>query len=93
MIHFLINNIIIVYFYFHFLNEKNYFINNIKNKASIFLKDISLNTNPRDKYELFAKWGENEDGDLLGYDYINYYNNYYNFDLAGNANVDKTKLN
>ena len=52
------------------------------NKSNIFVKGISLNANPRDIYELFAKFGEiisakiceDEDGNLLGYGYINYYN-------------------
>ena len=52
------------------------------NKSNIFVKGISLNANPRDIYELFAKYGEiisckiceDEDGNLLGYGYINYYN-------------------
>ena len=68
------------------------------NKANIFVKGISLNANPREIYELFAKYGEiisakiceNEDGDLLGYGYINY----YNLDSAENAiaNLNKTKF-
>jgi polyadenylate-binding protein len=68
------------------------------NKANIFVKGISQNANPRDIYELFAKYGEiisakiceNEDGDLLGYGYINY----YNLDSAENAiaNLNKTKF-
>ena len=68
------------------------------NKANIFVKGISINANPRDIYELFAKYGEiisakiceNEDGDLLGYGYINY----YNLDSAENAiaNLNKTKF-
>ena len=52
------------------------------NKANIFVKGISPNANPRELYELFAKYGEiisckiceDEDGNLLGYGYINYYN-------------------
>mgnify|MGYP003296695880 FL=1 len=52
------------------------------NKANIFVKGISRNAKPRDIYELFAKYGEiistkiceDEDGNLLGYGYINYYN-------------------
>jgi polyadenylate-binding protein len=52
------------------------------NKANIFVKGISLNANPRELYELFAQFGEiistkiceDEDGNLLGYGYINYYN-------------------
>ena len=68
------------------------------NKANIFVKGISPNASPRDIYELFAKYGEiisskiceNEDGDLLGYGYINY----YNLDSAENAiaNLNKTKF-
>ena len=67
------------------------------NKANIFVKGISQNANPREIYELFAKYGEiisakiceNEDGDLLGYGYINY----YNLESAENAiaNLNKTK--
>ena len=52
------------------------------NKANLFIKGISPDVQPRQIYELFAKYGEiisckiceNEDGDLLGYGYINYYN-------------------
>ncbi len=68
------------------------------NKANIFVKGISLNANPRDIYELFAKYGEiisckiceDDDGNLLGYGYINY----YNLDSAENAisNLNKTKF-
>ena len=68
------------------------------NKANIFVKGISPNASPRAIYELFAKYGEiisskiceNEDGDLLGYGYINY----YNLDSAENAiaNFNKTKF-
>ena len=68
------------------------------NKANIFIKGISLNANPREIYELFAKFGEtisckiceDEDGNLLGYRYINY----YNLDSAKNAisNLNKTKF-
>ena len=68
------------------------------NKANIFVKGISLNANPREVYELFAKFGEiisakiceDEDGNLLGYGYINY----YNLDSAENAiaNLNKTKF-
>ena len=67
------------------------------NKANIFVKGISLSAKPRDIYELFAKYGEiistkiceDEDGNLLGYGYINY----YNLDSAENAikNLNKTK--
>jgi polyadenylate-binding protein len=68
------------------------------NKANIFVKGISLNANPRDVFELFAKYGEiisckiceDEDGNLLGYGYINY----YNLESAENAiaNLNKTKF-
>ncbi len=68
------------------------------NKANVFVKGISLNANPREVYELFAKFGEiisakiceDEDGNLLGYGYINY----YNLDSAENAiaNLNKTKF-
>lgn len=68
------------------------------NKANIFVKGISLNANPRDVYELFSKYGEiisckiceDEDGNLLGYGYINY----YNLESAENAiaNLNKTKF-
>ena len=68
------------------------------NKANIFVKGISKNASPREIYELFAKYGEiisskiceNEDGDLLGYGYINY----YNLDSAENAisNLNKKKF-
>ena len=52
------------------------------NKANLFIKGIPRQAQPRDIYELFAKYGEiisckiceNEYGDLLGYGYINYYN-------------------
>ncbi len=52
------------------------------NEANLFVKGISQSSNPRDIYELFAKYGEiisckiceDEDGNLLGYGYINYYN-------------------
>jgi polyadenylate-binding protein len=52
------------------------------NEANLFVKGISQNANPRDIYELFSKYGEiisckiceDEDGNLLGYGYINYYN-------------------
>ena len=68
------------------------------NKANLFVKGISPNAQPRQIYELFAKFGEiisckiceNEDGDLLGYGYINY----YNLDSAKNAleKLNKTKF-
>ena len=67
------------------------------NKANIFVKGISLKANPRQIYELFAKYGEiisckiceDEDGNILGYGYINY----YSLDSAENAiiNLNKTK--
>ena len=52
------------------------------NKANLFVKGISKKAQPRGIYELFAKYGEiisckiceNEEGDLIGYGYINYYN-------------------
>ena len=68
------------------------------NKANLFVKGISPNAQPRQIYELFAKYGEiisckiceNEDGDLLGYGYINY----YNLDSAKTAleKLNKTKF-
>ena len=68
------------------------------NEANLFVKGIPQTASPRDIYELFAKYGEiisakiceNEDGDLLGYGYINY----YNLDSAENAiaNLNKTKF-
>ena len=68
------------------------------NKANLFVKGISKDAQPRQIYELFAKFGEiisckiceNEDGDLLGYGYINY----YDLDSAKNAieNLNKTKF-
>lgn len=68
------------------------------NKANIFVKGISPDAKPRDIYELFAKYGEiistkiceDEDGNLLGYGYINY----YNLDSAENAikNLNKKKF-
>jgi len=68
------------------------------NKANLFVKGISPNAQPRQIYELFAKFGEiisckiieNDDGDLLGYGYINY----YNLDSAKSAieNLNKTKF-
>jgi RNA recognition motif-containing protein len=68
------------------------------NKANLFVKGIPNNAQPRQIYELFAKFGEiisckiceNEDGDLLGYGYINY----YNLDSANNAiqNLNNTKF-
>ena len=52
------------------------------NEANLFVKGIPQTASPRDVYELFAKYGEiisckiceDEDGNLLGYGYINYYN-------------------
>ncbi len=52
------------------------------NKANLFVKGIPHWAEPRDIYELFAKYGEiisskileGEQGYLLGYGYINYYN-------------------
>ena len=68
------------------------------NEANLFVKGISRDANPRDIYELFAKYGEiisckiceDEDGNLLGYGYINY----YNLDFAEKAilNLNKTKF-
>jgi len=68
------------------------------NKANLFVKGISKDAQPRQIYELFAKFGEiisckiceNEDGDLLGYGYINY----YDLDSAKNAieNLNKKKF-
>ena len=68
------------------------------NKANLFVKGIPANVQPRQIYELFAKYGEiisckiceNEDGDFLGYGYINY----YNLDSANNAiqNLNNTKF-
>ena len=68
------------------------------NKVNIFVKGFSQKATPREIYELFVKYGEiisakicaNEDGDLLGYGYINY----YNLDSAENAivNLNKTKF-
>lgn len=51
------------------------------NKANIFVKGISQTAKPRDVYELFMKYGEiissklcyDDDGNHLGYGYINYY--------------------
>ena len=67
------------------------------NKANIFVKGISVNASPRKIYELFAQFGEiistkiceDEDGNLLGYGYINY----YNLESAENAinNLNKYK--
>ena len=68
------------------------------NRANLFVKGIPANAQPRQIYELFAKYGEiisckiceNEDGDFLGYGYINY----YNLDSANNAiqNLNNTKF-
>ena len=59
------------------------------NTANIFVKGISLTATPREIYEVFMKYGEiisskiceDEDGNFLGYGYINY----YNVDSAENA--------
>ena len=68
------------------------------NKANWFVKGIPPNAQPRQIYKLFAKFDEiisckiieNEDRDLLGYGYINY----YNLDSAKCAieNLNKTKF-
>ena len=68
------------------------------NKANLFVKGISPDAQPRQIYELFAKYGEiisckiceNEDGDLLGYGYINYY--YLNSAQNAIENLNKTKF-
>lgn len=52
------------------------------NTANIFVKGINITVKPREIYELFMKYGEilsskiceDEDGNLLGYGYISYYN-------------------
>ena len=52
------------------------------NTANIFVKGISITATPREIYEVFMKYGEiisskiceDEDGNFLGYGYINYYN-------------------
>ena len=67
------------------------------NEANLFVKGISQNASPREIYELFAKYGEiisckireDEDGNLLGYGYINY----YNLDSAEKAIADLNKKN
>ena len=82
-------------------NQKIYDIfNSRKPKATIIFKnhEKAADAQPRQIYELFAKFGEiisckiieNEDGDLLGYGYINY----YNLDSAKSAieNLNKTKF-
>ena len=68
------------------------------NKANIYVKGFPKKSEPREIYELFAKFGEiiscklceNDDGDLLGYGYINY----YNLESAEEAikNLNKTKF-
>ena len=68
------------------------------NEANLFVKGIPENAYPRDLYELFAKYGEiisckiceDEDGNLLGYGYINY----YKLDSAEKAieNLNKKKF-
>ena len=67
------------------------------NEANLFIKGIPDNAYPRDIYELFAQYGEiisckiceDEDGNLLGYGYINY----YKLESAENAiaNLNKKK--
>ena len=67
------------------------------NEANLFVKGISQNASPREIYELFAKCGEiisckireDEDGNLLGYGYINY----YNLESAEKAIADLNKKN
>ena len=71
---------------------------NMKKLKGKALNIISPDAQPRQIYELFAKYGEiisckiceNEDGDLLGYGYINY----YDLNSAQNAieNLNKTKF-
>ena len=65
------------------------------NTANIFVKGIPSDVKPREVFELFNKYGEiisskiceDEDGDLLGYGYINY----YSLDSAENAIKDLNK--
>ena len=65
------------------------------NTANIFVKGIPPDVKPREVFELFNKYGEiisskiceDEDGDLLGYGYINY----YSLDSAENAIKDLNK--
>ena len=66
------------------------------NEANLFVKGIPEDASPREIYELFAQFGEiisckiceDEDGNLHGYGYINY----YNLDSAEKAiaNLNKT---
>jgi polyadenylate-binding protein len=68
------------------------------NKANLFVKGFPVTAQPRQIYELFAKYGEiisckireDENGDLLGYGYINY----YSLDSANSAieNLNNTKF-
>ena len=65
------------------------------NTANIFIKGIPPEIKPREVFELFNKFGEiisikvceDEDGNLLGYGYINY----YSLDSAENAIKDLNK--
>ena len=67
------------------------------NTANIFIKGIPPEIKPREVFELFNKYGEiisikvceDEDGNLLGYGYINY----YSIDSAENAIKDLNKKN
>ena len=67
------------------------------NTANIFIKGIPPEIKPREVFELFNKYGEiisiklceDEDGNLLGYGYINY----YSLDSAENAIKDLNKKN
>ena len=68
------------------------------NEANLFVKGLSQEASPREIYELFAQYGEiisckiceDEDGNLFGYGYINY----YNIDSAEKAiaNLNKKKF-
>jgi RNA recognition motif-containing protein len=52
------------------------------NTANVFIKNIPKDVKPREIFEMFNKFGEiistkiceDEDGNLLGYGYVNYYN-------------------
>ena len=65
------------------------------NTANIFIKGIPPEIKPREVFELFNKYGEiisikiceDDDGNLLGYGYINY----YSLDSAENAIKDLNK--
>ena len=67
------------------------------NTANIFIKGIPPEIKPREVFELFNKYGEiisiklceDEDGNLLGYGYINY----YSLDSAESAIKDLNKKN